>query len=506
MFSGRPSRHYLSAVPIGLLPLLPDGGETTDTDESAGSSLAGSPLEVSRTGSPVPGPNHNTHQGHGFGYGYHPAPERAPVSPWSMNFHRSSPPVSAQPSSSSSSYFPAVPSPPPSSPALGGPNTTRPAFCYSTTTTSSLYMTATPAPTIHAPTALSYSLSTTSSSTASSTSTSPTSPTGRAGGLAHLSHLLPVRPKPQRVRPRFAFLPLLETPPSSAPSSALSSIAPSRAESPVPESADTAAFTPISADAATTTNTMAIDEYGPAGEGETTPTDPDAEHEFPRALRDDCSASSEAETDTDGAPSTPALTNASLDSSPRSRASSLEPGEGDLVHIARAQVHLGALAPEREKARARSVERRFAGGVGGADPQRRRPASVSRERGAVEAHGYGWRHDARGYASAGASREVSRERTQVSAATMFSGGRFAHAAPSLPSLPSPPVEAKPRTKKRNFIVVNDMEIELDDDDDEEEKAQMPADTALSETRMPSCALSEDAQEGMATPHASPVRA
>ncbi len=76
--------------------------------------------------------------------------------------------------------------------------------------------------------------------------------------------------------------------------------------------------------------------------------------------------------------------------------------------------------------------------------------------------------------------------------------------------PPPPAEVRstPCAKKRNFIVVNDMEIELDDDDDddEEEQAQTPADTALSETRIPSCALGEDAQEGMATPHASPVRA
>ncbi|KJA18065.1 hypothetical protein HYPSUDRAFT_971293 [Hypholoma sublateritium FD-334 SS-4] len=457
-------------------------------------------MEGSRTGSPVPGhaPAHGYtqhHQGHGFGFGYHPPPpERAPVSPWSMNFRRASPPVSAQ---GSSSYFPAVPSPPPSSPALGGVSA-RPAYCYSTTTTSSLYMTATPAPTspvsaggvsptIHAPTALAYSISSSSNS-----STSSTSSAGRApSGLSHLTHLLPARPKPQRVRPRFDFLPLLETPPSSVPSSALSSVAPSRAESPVP-----------------TSTTSDVDE-GKSPCGETTPTDPDAEHEFPHALHDDCSmSSSEAETDGDGdgAPPTPSLTNASLDSSPRSRASSLEPREGDFAHLVRVPAQYGVHGQEKEKTRARSVER-FARAPDGEPTERRRPASVSRERGAD-----GRRYDVvptRGCTSAGGSRQVSRERTQVSAATMFSAAYVPFR--THPPPPPPPAEAKPRAKKRNFIVVNDMEIELDDEDDEvadaaqEKGAQPPADTALSETRIPS-GLSENGHDAAATPHASPVRA
>ena len=68
--------------------------------------------------------------------------------------------------------------------------------------------------------------------------------------------------------------------------------------------------------------------------------------------------SSEASTDanTDGALPTPALTNASLNGSPPS----LEPHEGNLVHIECAQAL--TLNPEKEKVRIHSVKWCFARG------------------------------------------------------------------------------------------------------------------------------------------------
>lgn len=82
----------------------------------------------------------------------------------------------------------------------------------------------------------------------------------------HLAHLLPSRPVAQREKPKFAFVPLLETPPSSEPVSPFTSNPSSRSPSPEP-----------------------------------------------------------SDTDQSQDPPTPSLTNASLDSSPLSRASSPEP-------------------------------------------------------------------------------------------------------------------------------------------------------------------------------------
>lgn len=82
----------------------------------------------------------------------------------------------------------------------------------------------------------------------------------------HLAHLLPPKPPPQRQKPTFAFLPLLDTPPASAASSPYPSNPSSRSSSPDP-----------------------------------------------------------SESDQSQDPPTPSLTNASLDSSPPSRASSSSP-------------------------------------------------------------------------------------------------------------------------------------------------------------------------------------
>ncbi|KAF9459294.1 hypothetical protein BDZ94DRAFT_1312495 [Collybia nuda] len=82
----------------------------------------------------------------------------------------------------------------------------------------------------------------------------------------HLAHLLPSKPAAQREKPKFAFLPLLETPPSSEPVSPFTSNPSSRSPSPEP-----------------------------------------------------------SDTDQSQDPPTPSLTNASLDSSPLSRASSSSP-------------------------------------------------------------------------------------------------------------------------------------------------------------------------------------
>ena len=57
-------------------------------------------------------------------------------------------------------------------------------------------------------------------------------PTTQHGHPAYLSHLLPAQPVPVRPKPKFSFLPLLETPPASTPSSPYPSTTNSRSVSP----------------------------------------------------------------------------------------------------------------------------------------------------------------------------------------------------------------------------------------------------------------------------------
>ncbi|KAG5642911.1 hypothetical protein DXG03_001882 [Asterophora parasitica] len=99
----------------------------------------------------------------------------------------------------------------------------------------------------------------------------PPAPTAQAWVPPHLAHLAPKRPAQVRQKPTFAFLPLLDTPPSSGASSPYTSLPSSRSPS------------------------------------------PDRERE------------SQSDIDPSHDPPTPSLTNASLDSSPLSRASSASP-------------------------------------------------------------------------------------------------------------------------------------------------------------------------------------
>jgi hypothetical protein len=182
--TGKPAKHYLSAVPIGLLPLLPESDDSCQS--SCNNSSSPSPVTSPRASSPT--------------FPSAPPSLGPPVSPWAMNFQRPKPPPQKAPTS----VFRAPP---------------------------------------------------------------------------HLAHLLPSKIAADRAKPRFQFLPLMDTPPSSAGSTPYPSNPPSRSPSRTPSPSP--------------------------------PDDTDGDL-----------------TDTDQSsldPPTPSLTNASLDSSPHSRASSCSP-------------------------------------------------------------------------------------------------------------------------------------------------------------------------------------
>ncbi|KIJ97665.1 hypothetical protein K443DRAFT_133768 [Laccaria amethystina LaAM-08-1] len=246
----------------------------------------------------------------------------------------------------------------------------------------------------------------------------PPPPTTRQAPAAqwhppHLAHLLPAKPTPQRQKPRFAFLPLLDTPPSSPFPSNPSSRSPSPS--------------------------LSLDLH--------------------------------SDTDQSLDPPTP-----SLDGSPASRASSCSPEPPSL-----------RLPPPRTR-------------TGGGDSYFPTfPSSASDERQQHQVPGLPGIHPA----------------VAMTMATMR-----LHAVPSPNLVPPSPlslgppssapglggemnmniVPPKPR-KKRNFIVVNDIEIELDDDDDEEEeeKKEEEEEPKLSMTPLPSSSSSSSSAAVVVAP-------
>lgn len=323
LITGRPGRHYLSAVPIGLLPLLAESDDSAQSSQN--SSVAPSPVTSPRSSSPTfPSTQHYTGP---------PSITSEPstlVSPWAINFRRQPPPP-------------------------------------------------------------------------------PRIPASAYKGGAHLAHLLPSRgPTERQQKPRFAFLPLLDTPPSSGNNSPYPSNPPTRTPSPQPSEQD----------------------------GDLT-----------------------SDTDHSLDPPTPSLTNASLDSSPHSRASSCSP-----------EPPFFQLPPPK----AAGIMKRspLIGAHDSYFPPQDEHAPLSH----LPLHGP-------------------------------TNGIRLHALQSPSLLPPSPlalevpiVAPKPRpAKKRNFILVNDIEIELDDDDadgdvDEPEESSNKSsvagvvsstltvqDTALSET-------------------------
>ncbi|KAG6918178.1 hypothetical protein DXG01_016163 [Tephrocybe rancida] len=200
----------------------------------------------------------------------------------------------------------------------------------------------------------------------------------------HLQHLLPKSPPPQRQKPSFTFLPLLETPPSSAVSSPFASHPPSR--SPSPE----------------------------------------------RDIHSD--------TDHSLDPPTPSLTNASLESSPRSRASSASPeppflslADHDFDVRGRRSPHSdrnAILPPSLRHLRTRSTS----------------PAPLSPT---TAWHAFPDRSKNR-------PPSISPQRSDTSSSN----------------------ECNPPRRRRNVMILNGIEIDLDDDDDDD-------DGSVSESSTPS---------------------
>lgn len=205
----------------------------------------------------------------------------------------------------------------------------------------------------------------------------------------HLAHLLPARPTPQRQKPRFAFLPLLDTPPTSP----YPSNPPSPSRSPSPD----------------------------------------------------------LHSDVD--PPTPSLTNASLDSSPVSRASSCSPEPPSLrlpPPRTRPPMTIPSISPGHQ----------FSNKHGGNDSYFPTfPSSTT----------------------SGLASDEPQPGIHPSLAMTMS--MRLHAVPSPNLVPPSPLSLgpssvgnivpplKPQRKKRNFIVVNDIEIELDDEEEEEGKKE-----------------------------------
>lgn len=285
--TGKRAEHYLSGVPIGLLPLLAASDDSPSTSEAINTP---SPVASPRPSSPTfPSINCDT-------------VECAPVSGWNMNFHRTS---------------------------------------------------------THAPLP------------ASSTYKAP----------PHLVHLLPSRLRPNRQKPRFSFLPLLDTPSSSESSSPFPSNAPSRTPSP--------------------------------------------SHDGDLA----------SDTDQSFDPPTPSLTNASLDSSPYSRASSCSP-EPPFLQL-----------PSPPNTKPNASQGGGGGGyVIGSNDSYFPPCDLFNNIPDIPSRFHQI-----------APRDHSR-------AAMTRPQAMPHPMTLTPPSPLtlPPVKAK----KRNIIVVNDVEIELDDEDEE----------------------------------------
>ncbi|RDB23483.1 hypothetical protein Hypma_008952 [Hypsizygus marmoreus] len=242
----------------------------------------------------------------------------------------------------------------------------------------------------------------------------------------HLSHLLPSKPPTARPKPSFAFLPLLDTPPTSEESSPYTSTPSSRSPSP--------------------------------------------------------DAALQSDTDQSQDPPTPSLTNASLDSSPLSRASSSSPeppflqlpplgskgGEHNKPHFGPNDEYVFTLADERSyshhafaalssitidsirppRLRENSSRRSFSG----RSPTRR--PSVSPQRPDTAA----WNSFAEHSRRRGAS--VSAQRPKHSAWNAFPN----RCKPRQPS--TSPQRTDTPARRRKFMVLNGVEIDIDDDDED----------------------------------------
>ncbi|KAG6847993.1 hypothetical protein H0H93_004317 [Arthromyces matolae] len=238
----------------------------------------------------------------------------------------------------------------------------------------------------------------------------PPPPPSTAWVPPHLQHLLPKSPPPERAKAKFAFLPLLETPPSSASPSPHSSLPASRSPSPK--------LTPI---------------------------------EHPHSH-------DESDTDHSLDPPTPALTNASLDSSPLSRASSISP-EPSFLSLADPDAHRGRygygngyarnMDPTRDDFHvARNASRSVSP---------RRPFDIDTRSTTTAWHAFPTHHHHEHNKHRAPS--ISPQRSDVSSSSLSSL--------SLYNEPTTLLE-KPK-KRRNVMIVNGIEIPLDDDDEEEEE-------------------------------------
>ncbi len=314
--TGKRAEHYLSGVPIGLLPLLEASDDSAPTSEGIDTP---SPVASPRPSSPTfPSINCDT-------------VEFAPVSGWNMTFHRSS------------SHTPSPPS------------------------------------------------------------TYKASP--------HLVHLLPSRLRPNRQKPRFPFLPLLDTPSSSESSSPYPSNAPSR-----------------------------------------TPSPSHAEHDHDGDLASD--------TDQSFDPPTPSLTNASLDSSPHSRASSCSP-EPPFLQLP---------SPNTKPTASHG-----GGYVIGSNDSYFPPCDLFNNIPDIPSrfHQIAPRDHSRA--------AMTRPQAMPNPITLI--------PPSALTLPQ--VNA-PKAKKRNIIVVNDVEIELDDEEEEPQATTESTSTSTTGTISPVNGIDERA--------------
>ncbi|KAF9499357.1 hypothetical protein BDN71DRAFT_174702 [Pleurotus eryngii] len=267
-FTHKPGSQYLSHVPIKLLPLLPESSSCTTPSICASSNTPSPVSEAPSTQLPTK--------------------QHFVVRPGRLFPHGiSSRSASPSPANSRSS----------------SPNrSTKPPF-------------AKPPPCI---------LPLTDHTTAPKPASSPSSPLGRVlpPQMSHLSHLMPknkVVPTPKR---SFAFLPLLETPPSTASNTPLATPLHSELNSAVTSRANSTLSSPMpSLPNSPTIALKALEESAPKHDDATTG----------RHLSD-------SDDGLDGVsrvydPPTPSLTIASLDSSPpTSRASSMSPHDGYFPH------------------------------------------------------------------------------------------------------------------------------------------------------------------------------
>ncbi|KAL0955206.1 hypothetical protein HGRIS_004110 [Hohenbuehelia grisea] len=305
-YARRQPAHYLSAVPIGLLPLLPDSDPPSRINSGASS--------------PVPGPSpSDAHCASQPSLTDHtaPPPSSAEEVDYTSRGHKSDPELVVKPGM----LFP-----------FGIPGSHR------NTPTSPL-----------AP--------------------SPRLPSHLAAQSSHLAHLIPKRSPISASRSKFSFIPLLDTPPSSASSSVVSSAAPSPYTSPFPSVPSSPAVRPVLDELEnerdyTDTSASASPETSPQPPltnpphldlpklDSDRPPEPD-ENEASNVdpLASDAPAASQPHADEPAAgtlshdhsqhlePPTPPLTNASLDSSPHSHLSSLSPERAAEHADSSTQVH-----------------------------------------------------------------------------------------------------------------------------------------------------------------------